>query len=45
VLERRDFNMFMSHHPHLRAAVSEMAQKRTEMNVLRQQWEKSMDLS
>ena len=45
VLERRDFNMFMSHHPNLRAAVSEMAQKRTEMNVLRQQWEKSMDLS
>ncbi|TLW99215.1 cation:proton antiporter [Rhizobium sp. MHM7A] len=45
VLERRDFNMFMSHHPNLRAIVSEMAQKRTEMNVLRQQWEKSMDLS
>ncbi|MBX5242474.1 cation:proton antiporter [Rhizobium sp. NLR22b] len=45
VLERRDFNMFMSHHPNLRAVVSEMAQKRTEMNVLRQQWEKSMDLS
>ncbi|OHV18385.1 cyclic nucleotide-binding domain-containing protein [Rhizobium sp. RMa-01] len=45
VLERRDFNMFMSRHPNLRAAVSEMAQKRTEMNVLRQQWEKSMDLS
>jgi hypothetical protein len=37
--------MFMSHHPHLRAAVSEMAQQRTEMNVLRQQREKSMDLS
>ncbi|ULR44487.1 cation:proton antiporter [Rhizobium sp. K102] len=45
VLERRDFNMFMSHHPNLRTIVSEMAQKRTEMNVLRQQWEKSMDLS
>ncbi|MFS8147024.1 cation:proton antiporter [Rhizobium sp. BR 249] len=45
VLDRRDFNMFMSHHPNLRAVVSEMAQKRTEMNVLRQQWEKSMDLS
>ncbi|OWV87940.1 cation transporter [Rhizobium leguminosarum bv. trifolii] len=45
VLERRDFNMFMSRHPNLRAAVSEMAQKRTEMNDLRQQWEKSMDLS
>ena len=45
VLERRDFNMFMSRHPQLRAIVSEMAQKRTEMNVLRQQWEKSMDLS
>jgi len=35
----------MSRHPHLRAIVSEMAQKRTEMNVMRQQWEKSMDLS
>ncbi|MBB3391120.1 CPA2 family monovalent cation:H+ antiporter-2 [Rhizobium sp. BK275] len=45
VLERRDFNMFMSRHQHLRAIVSEMAQKRTEMNVMRQQWEKSMDLS
>jgi CPA2 family monovalent cation:H+ antiporter-2 len=45
VLERRDFNMFMSRHPNLRAIVSEMAQKRTEMNVMRQQWEKSMDLS
>ncbi|OWV71623.1 cation transporter [Rhizobium sp. R634] len=45
LLERRDFNMFMSRHPNLRAVVSEMAQKRTEMNVLRQQWEKSMDLS
>ncbi|EJZ21179.1 cation:proton antiporter [Rhizobium sp. Pop5] len=45
VLERRDFNMFMSRHPNLRAIVSEMAEKRTEMNVLRQQWEKSMDLS
>lgn len=44
VLERRDFNMFMSHHPNLRAIVSEMAQKRTEMNVLRQQWEKTEDL-
>ncbi|WP_183749624.1 cation:proton antiporter [Rhizobium sp. BK196] len=45
VLERRDFNMFMSRHPNLRVIVSEMAQKRTEMNVMRQQWEKSMDLS
>jgi CRP-like cAMP-binding protein len=45
VLERRDFNMFMARHPNLRAAVSEMAQKRTEMNDQRQQWEKSMDLS
>ncbi|MBW9054388.1 cation:proton antiporter [Rhizobium mesosinicum] len=45
VLERRDFNMFMSRHPNLRTIVSEMAQKRTEMNVMRQQWEKSMDLS
>jgi CPA2 family monovalent cation:H+ antiporter-2 len=45
VLERRDFNMFMSRHPNLRAVLADMAQKRTEMNVLRQQWEKSMDIS
>ena len=44
VLDRRDFNMFMSHHPNLRAIVSEMAQQRTEMNVLRQQLEKTADL-
>ena len=35
VLERRDFNMFTAHHPALRAAVSEMARERTEMNVMR----------
>jgi monovalent cation:proton antiporter-2 (CPA2) family protein len=40
VLERRDFNMFMSRHPNLRAAVSDMARQRTEMNVMRQQREK-----
>ncbi|WP_413710387.1 cation:proton antiporter [Rhizobium sp. Rhizsp82] len=35
VLERRDFNMFSARHPALRAAVSEMARERTEMNVMR----------
>lgn len=37
VLERRDFNLFMSRHPQLRAAVSSMAQERQEMNVSRNQ--------
>jgi hypothetical protein len=32
--------MFMSRHPNLRAAVSDMARQRTEMNVMRQQREK-----
>ncbi|MDR7145569.1 cation:proton antiporter [Rhizobium sp. BE258] len=35
VLERRDFNMFTARHPALRAAVSDMARERTEMNVMR----------
>ncbi|OCJ04886.1 cation transporter [Agrobacterium sp. 13-626] len=37
VLERRDFNLFMSRHPQLRAAVSSLAQERQEMNVSRNQ--------
>nr|WP_153368479.1 cation:proton antiporter [Rhizobium sp. ICMP 5592] len=37
VLERRDFNLFMSRHPRLRAAVSSLAQERQEMNVSRNQ--------
>jgi CPA2 family monovalent cation:H+ antiporter-2 len=37
VLERRDFNIFMSRHPALRAAVSNMARERAEMNVQRRQ--------
>ncbi|WP_075292744.1 cation:proton antiporter [Pararhizobium arenae] len=32
ILERRDFNVFMSRHPTLRAAVNEMAQARMKMN-------------
>ena len=32
ILERRDFNVFMSRHPALRAAVAEMAQARRKMN-------------
>ena len=32
ILDRRDFNVFMSRHPALRAAVSEMAQARRKMN-------------
>ncbi|MBA8901785.1 CPA2 family monovalent cation:H+ antiporter-2 [Phyllobacterium sp. P30BS-XVII] len=35
VLDRRDFNMFMSRHPALRTAVSNMARERAEMNTLR----------
>nr|WP_153667314.1 cation:proton antiporter [Phyllobacterium sp. SYP-B3895] len=35
VLERRDFNVFMSRHPALRKAVSNMARERAEMNVSR----------
>ncbi|RZS79598.1 Kef-type potassium/proton antiporter (CPA2 family) [Phyllobacterium myrsinacearum] len=35
VLDRRDFNVFMSRHPTLRAAVSTMARERAEMNTLR----------
>ncbi|PZM16225.1 cation:proton antiporter [Rhizobium tubonense] len=36
VLERRDFNIFMARHPALRAAVSDLARERSEMNVARQ---------
>ncbi|MDE1997087.1 MAG: cyclic nucleotide-binding domain-containing protein, partial [Rhizobiaceae bacterium] len=43
VLERRDFNLFMSRHPQLRAAVSSMAQERREMNVMRQRRDQSLD--
>jgi CPA2 family monovalent cation:H+ antiporter-2 len=32
VLDRRDFNQFMSRHPELRAAIKEMARERREMN-------------
>jgi CPA2 family monovalent cation:H+ antiporter-2 len=32
VLTRRDFNVFMSHHPELRQAMNEMAEKRRAMN-------------
>ena len=35
VLDRRDFNLFMSRHPKLRAAVSSKAKERREMNVSR----------
>ncbi|WFU06252.1 cation:proton antiporter (plasmid) [Rhizobium sp. CB3171] len=45
VLERRDFNLFMSRHPSLRAAVSSMAQERQEMNVSRQRRDQSLDAS
>ncbi|MBB5574388.1 cation:proton antiporter [Rhizobium paranaense] len=45
VLERRDFNLFMSRHPTLRAAVSSMAQERQEMNVSRQRRDQSLDAS
>jgi CPA2 family monovalent cation:H+ antiporter-2 len=43
VLERRDFNVFMSRHPQLRAAVSNMARERREMNVSRQKPDQSLD--
>lgn len=36
VLDRRDFNLFASRYPGLRAAVTTMARERTEMNVSRQ---------
>ena len=45
VLERRDFNVFMSRHPSLRAAVSSMARERTEMNVSRRKRNQSLDVS
>ncbi|MBZ9654182.1 cation:proton antiporter domain-containing protein [Phyllobacterium lublinensis] len=43
VLERRDFNVFMARHPALRAAVSDMAKERTEMNVSRRRRDQSLD--
>ncbi|MFK0161575.1 cation:proton antiporter [Rhizobium sp. NPDC090279] len=43
VLERRDFNLFMSRHPQLRAAVSRMARERQESNVSRQRRDLSQD--
>ncbi|WP_026203776.1 cation:proton antiporter [Rhizobium giardinii] len=33
-LDRRDFNIFMTRHPRLRAAVSDMARERKQMNIL-----------
>ncbi|MBB3289312.1 cation:proton antiporter [Rhizobium sp. CNPSo 3968] len=43
VLDRRDFNLFMSRHPQLRAAVSRMARERQESNVSRQRRDLSQD--
>jgi CPA2 family monovalent cation:H+ antiporter-2 len=34
VLDQRDFNQFMARHPAMRAAVSEIAEQRREMNLL-----------
>ncbi|TXI08536.1 MAG: cyclic nucleotide-binding domain-containing protein [Rhizobium sp.] len=45
VLDRRDFNLFMSRHPQLRAAVSRMARERQESNVSRQRRDQSLDAS
>ena len=45
VLERRDFNVFMSKHPALRTAVSDMAKKRKAMNVSRRKRNQSLDAS
>lgn len=45
VLERRDFNLFMSRHPQLRAAVSRMARERQESNVSRQRRDEAQDAS
>ncbi|MBM7047019.1 cation:proton antiporter [Rhizobium lusitanum] len=45
VLERRDFNLFMSRHPQLRTAVSRMARERQESNVSRQRRDQSEDAS
>jgi CPA2 family monovalent cation:H+ antiporter-2 len=43
VLERRDFNMFMSRHPTLRHAVSDMARVRAEMNRSRKKRGQSLE--
>ena len=45
VLERRDFHVFMSRHPALRMAVSNMARERAEMNVARRNRNQSLDVS
>jgi CPA2 family monovalent cation:H+ antiporter-2 len=46
LLERRDFNVFMSRHPALRKAVSNMARERAEMNVSRRKRNgQSLDVS
>ncbi len=45
VLERRDFHVFMSRHPALRMAVSNMARQRAEMNVARRNRNQSLDVS
>jgi CPA2 family monovalent cation:H+ antiporter-2 len=43
VLERRDFNIFMSRHPALRSAVSDTARVRAEMNMSRKKRGQSLD--
>ena len=43
VLERRDFNMFMSRHPMLRMAVSDTARVRAEMNISRKRRGQSLE--
>lgn len=43
VLERRDFNMFTARHPHLRTAVSTMAEQRKQSNASRQQRDQSVE--
>jgi CPA2 family monovalent cation:H+ antiporter-2 len=45
VLERRDFHVFMSRHPALRMAVSNMARERAEMNVARRNRNQSLDVT
>ncbi|MEZ2131738.1 MULTISPECIES: cation:proton antiporter [unclassified Sinorhizobium] len=43
VLERRDFNIFMSRHPTLRLTVANMAKERSEMNIMRRQPDQAVD--
>jgi CPA2 family monovalent cation:H+ antiporter-2 len=45
VLERRDFHVFMSRHPALRTAVSNMARERAEMNLSRRKRNQSLDVT